>query len=84
MRVQVNAKDLVPGDLIWFSGDRKPSEVTQVLVQEGAEKLVVVHSAVSMWYLRYDSGQVFKYVPDEVVEQEVEEQVFLDPEGNPT
>lgn len=83
MRKQVPAKDIVPGDRIWFAGNRKPTTVEEVHIQEGAEKLVVLHSNTAIWYMKYESATVFKYEPDPVIEETMEEQ-YLDPEGNPT
>ena len=83
MRIEVKANEIRPGDMIWFSGDRKPSEVTSARVQEGAEKLVVLDATHMTWYLNYKTGNVFKFVPDDEP-VDAEERVFLDPQGNPT
>lgn len=83
MRIEVAARDIVPGDRIWFAGSRKPSTVQEVNIQNGAEKLVVLHSDTSIWYLLHATGQVFKYEPNPESEED-SEAVFLDPDGNPT
>lgn len=85
MRVEVPGRDIRPGDMIWFSNDRKPSVVKDALVQDGAERLVVLHSDNGkIWYMQHETGTVQKYIPDPPAEEEEEAPVFLDPDGNPT
>lgn len=83
MRKEVPAKDIRPGDTIWFSGDRKPGRVIFAEVQDGAEKLVVLTGETKIWYLPFETGQVYQYEEDEPVVEE-DEAVYLDPDGNPT
>lgn len=85
MRIETVASEIVPGDMVWFGGARKPTVVTEVLVQDGVQKLAVLKNDSTMWYLPYDTGIVYKYEPDAPEpEVEIEERVFLDPDGNQT
>lgn len=81
MRIEKLANEIRPGDQIWFGGQRRPSAVLEVAIQEGAEKLVVIKGENALWYLPYESGVVNVYEPDAPVTED--ELVLEDPDGNP-
>lgn len=82
MRVEVFANTIVPGDQVYFPNSRKPQRIVSVEDFPGVEHQIVLTGENGViWYQFYDTAMVFKWEPDEVVE-EPEEQ-FLDPDGNP-
>lgn len=83
MRLEVLAREVMPGDLIWFSNDRRPAEVVEASVQDGAERLVVLKSVNNqIWYMKHDTATVYRYEPDPP-EVDPDAPVFEDPDGNP-